>query len=363
MTGGVEELFRDAPFILASEEERWSAALQATGPFDIYHTAAYHRLSEIDTGRTAFAYFHHVGEHALFYPSLIAPVPSPLTGGRALYDLESAYGYTGPLATTTDRDILDLLWAPFQEWARTHGVIAEVTRFHPLLETQRYTSSCTRSIFNRDTLYFNLTVDEEKTWAGYPSAQQRNIRAARRHGLTLRIGAPEEIGTVFVPIYEQTMSYLGATSRYFFNMAYFAYLEKSLAGQIDLCLIEKGSDVLAAALYLKGPEFYHYHLAGSLPAFRQYRPNNLLFHEAACRARELGYTKLHLGGGRTTAPDDELLRFKASFNTRRAAWHIGETIHDPRAYDDLTREWLRQAGKTERTSPLLLHYRADPAGT
>ena len=361
MTGWAAALLENSPLLSAAEDEKWARALETLGRFDIYHTAAYHRLGEIDTGRTALAYFYQAEGHALFYPFLIAPVPAPLTGGHALYDLESVYGYTGPLATTNDRAILDRLWAPFRAWVKTRGVIAEMTRFHPLLETQQYAAPSTQIIFNRDTLYFDLTEDEEKTWAGYPPTQHRKIRQAQRAGLTLRLGAPEEIGTVFLPIYEKTMKYLGATDRYFFNTAYFAYLEKSLAGQIDLCLVEKGPDILAAALYLKGPEFYHYHLAGSLPEFRQYRPNNLLFHEAARRARQLGYTRLHLGGGRTTAPDDELLRFKASFNTRRAAWHIGETIHDPAAYEDVTRAWLKQAGLAERPSPLLLFYHADPA--
>jgi hypothetical protein len=257
MIGWAAALLENSPLISAANDEKWTQALRAVGPFDIYHTASYHRLGEIDTGRTALAYFHQAEGHALFYPFLAAPVPAPLSGGRALYDLESVYGYTGPLATTKDRKILDQLWAPFQAWAKTRGVIAEMTRFHPLLETQQYAASFTQLFFNRDTLYFDLTEDEEKTWAGYPATQHRKIRQAQRHGLTLRLGAPEEIGTVFLPIYEKTMKFLGATGRYFFNPAYFAYLQKSLAAQIDLCLVEKGPDILAAALYLKGHQFYH----------------------------------------------------------------------------------------------------------
>lgn len=358
MTGWSVALLENSPLISAADDEKWTQALQAVGRFDIYHTAAYHRLSEIDTGRMALAYFHQAEGHALFYPSLVAPVPAPLTGGRALYDLESVYGYTGPLATTNDRAILNRLWAPFQQWAKTRGVIAEMTRFHPLLETQKYAASSTRLFFNRDTLYRDLTLAEEKTWAAYPDKQRNQIRQARRNGLTLRLGAPEEIATVFVPIYEQTMAHLAASERYFFNMAYFACLQKSLAAQIDLCLVEKGPDILAAALFLKGPEIYHYHLAGSLPESRNLRPNNLLIHEAGEHARQLGYTRMHLGGGWTTTADDPLFKFKASFGSRPAAWHIGETIHDPAAYEDVTRAWLKQSGLAERPSPLLLFYRS-----
>jgi hypothetical protein len=156
------------------------------------------------------------------------------------------------------------------------------------------------------------------------------------------------------------MKHLAASDRYFFNRAYFAYLEKSLAAEIDLFLVEQGADLLAAALFFKGPQIYHYHLAGSLPEFRHLRPNNLLIHEAGEHARKLGYARMHLGGGRTPAPDDPLFKFKASFGARPAAWHIGETIHDPAAYDEVTRTWLEQAGRKEKPSPLLLFYRAAP---
>jgi hypothetical protein len=361
MTGWSTAWLENSPLIPAADEEKWARALQAVGSSDIYHTAAYHRLSEIDTGRAAFAYFHQTGGHALFHPFLAAPVPAPLTGGRALHDLESVYGYSGPLATTSDRKILDLLWHPFQAWAKTHGVIAEVTRFHPLLETQKYAASFTRLFLNRETLYCDLTLGEEKTWAAYPDKQRNQIRQARRHGLTLRLGAPEEIATVFVPIYQQTMKHLAAADRYLFNVDYFGYLEESLAAQVDLYLVEKGPDLLAAALFLKGPEIYHYHLAGSLPEFRHFRPNNLLLHEAGERARKLGYGRMHLGGGWKTSADDPLFKFKASFGARPVAWHIGETIHDPAAYEDVTRAWLKQAGLVERPSPLLLFYHAGPA--
>jgi hypothetical protein len=363
MTGWAADLLKNSAFIPASDEEKWARTLAAAGPFDIYHTAAYHRLSEIDTGRTALAYFHRVDGHALFYPFLIAPVSPSLTEGRILYDIESVYGYSGPLATTGDRNILERLWAPFRDWAKTHGVIAEMTRFHPLLETQKYAASATRLFLNRETLYLDLSLGEEETWAAYPDKQRNQIRQARRHGLTVRLGSPAEIGTAFVPIYEQTMKHLAASDRYFFNTAYFAYLQKNLADQTDLYLVEKEADLLAAALFLKGPEIYHYHLAGSRPEFRQYRPNNLLIHEAGERGRRLGYRRLHLGGGRTTAADDPLFKFKASFRARPVAWHIGETIHDAPAYEAVTQAWLKQAGKTELPSPLLLFYRADPAGT
>lgn len=360
MDGWVKKLTQGALFFTAADEEKWAQALQAVGLFDLYHTASYHQLSELDTGRVALGYFYQAGGHSLFHPFLIAPVPAHLDTGSHLYDIESCYGYSGPLCTTSDRQILEQLWAPFKAWARAHGIVAEMTRYHPLLQTQQYAPSHTQLFFNRNTLYSDLTASEEKIWASYPATQRNQIRQAQRHGLTLRLGTARDIIPSFVPVYEKTMQHLAATERYFFNHSYFSYLADNFAGQAELYLVEKGPDILAAALFLKGSHIYHYHLSGSLPEFRQYRPNNLLLYEATRRAKRLGYTKMHLGGGRTTATDDPLYKFKASFNTCPVEWHIGETIHDPIAYEKISQDWLKQSGMTKRPSPLLLFYRTPP---
>jgi len=68
-------LMLDEHFLSAKDAEKWDQALCAVGVPDTYFTAAYHRLSEVDYGRCALAYFHQVENHALFHPFLIEPSP------------------------------------------------------------------------------------------------------------------------------------------------------------------------------------------------------------------------------------------------------------------------------------------------
>jgi lipid II:glycine glycyltransferase (peptidoglycan interpeptide bridge formation enzyme) len=354
-------LILDEHFLSVKDPEKWNHILCTVGAPDTYFTADYHRLSEIDSGRRALAYFHQVGDHALFHPFLIEPVPGHLEiSGTRCYDIESCYGYSGPRSTTDDPEILRQLWDPYLKWSEAQRVVAEVTKFHPLLRTHRFATEKTRLLHNRDTVLLNLSLDMEQIWASYPATQQRKIRQARRNGLICRVGEPEDLNRTFLPVYKRTMAHVGAANRYLFSADYFAYLTEHLANDMDLLIVEKGHDVLAAAVFFKGAELYHYHLGGSIPEARNYRPNNLLLHEAAMRAKQLGFSKMHLGGGRTAASDDALFKFKASFSNMRAEFYIGETIHQPAAYEAICQRWLASAQVTQRPAPLLF-YRIPPS--
>lgn len=350
------DLIFDEHILSVRDVDKWNQRLCTIGAPDIYFMAAYHRLSELDSGRRALAYFHQVEDHALFHPFLIEPVPAHLEiSATRCYDIESCYGYSGPHGTTDDPEILQRLWAPYLKWCQRQRVIAEVTKFHPLLRTHRFATEKTRLFHNRDTVFLNLSADTEQIWASYPAKQRNQIRQARRYGLTCRLGGPQDMSRAFLPVYERAMAHVGAANRYLFSTDYFAYLTEHLTNEMDLLIVEKGHEVLAAALFLKGAEIYHYHLAGSIPEARNYRPNNLLLHEAAMRAKQLDFSKMHLGGGRTAAPDDALFRFKASFSNLRAEFYIGETIHQPAAYEEICQRWLASARVTQRPAPLLFY--------
>jgi lipid II:glycine glycyltransferase (peptidoglycan interpeptide bridge formation enzyme) len=212
-------------------------------------------------------------------------------------------------------------------------------------------------------VYIDVSKPEDVLWTNYPPSQRTTIRQALKNGLTSRLGAPDELKSVFLPIYQSTMNFVSASDRYYFSEPYFDFLAGVPESFFDLLIIEKESRSMAAALFFKGSDFYHYHLSGSLPEFRDFRPNNLLLHEASLRAHRLGLTKFHLGGGRTTATDDALFKFKASFSNLRAEFHIGETIHQPEAYEQVCQNWLRQAAQAERPASLLFYRTPLPSST
>lgn len=354
MFGNETNDLKSSLIISVDQREKWERALGCFPVRDIYFTSDYHRLCELDTGRQAAAYFHELGEHRLFFPFLIGAIPK-VGGQSTLYDLESCYGYSGPLATTSDKNLLESLWQPFIDWCQQYGVVAGFTRCHPFLGTEKYFSSLTRTIHNRDTVFINLEVTEEELWDSYPPNQRTRIRKAISNGLCFRHGKQSEIIDVFVPLYNASMERLGAGSRYYFNQEYFQFLSNQLDNQVDLLIVEKDDSPVAAAIFFKGDGIYHYHLGASLPEAFNWRPNNLLFHQASLLGKSQGFKRLHLGGGRSAAEDDSLLRFKGSFSDRRVSFYIGQSIFQPVLYKSLCQDWLDRQGTSVVPSDLLFY--------
>jgi lipid II:glycine glycyltransferase (peptidoglycan interpeptide bridge formation enzyme) len=164
----------------------------------------------------------------------------------------------------------------------------------------------------------------------------------------------------FRAIYRRTMTHLEAMPYYLFSDAYFEHLATSLEERARIFIVSDSSGPIAAALFLVHGDAMHYHLGGSDETRRQSRPNNLLFHEAARWGQAHGCRQLHLGGGRTTNPDDALLAFKRTLSRRRLRFELGRRVHDAAGYESLCAQWMKAMHRTERPNYFLL-YRLDKA--
>ena len=70
--------------------------------------------------------------------------------------MQSAYGYGGPVASTTDPAFLQSASAVWKDWCQEKKVLVEFIRFHPLLENWRFFSG---DIFDdRMTVWIDLAV-------------------------------------------------------------------------------------------------------------------------------------------------------------------------------------------------------------
>ena len=94
-----------------------------------------------------------------------------------------------------------------------------------------------------------------------------------------------------------------------------------------------GEEPVAAAIFLRGKRWAHYHLAGSTAEGRQYKASTLLVNEGARWAHEAGCELLHLGGG--LAEDDGLARFKFSFSDKSFDYHTLAVLSDSEEYQRL----------------------------
>jgi hypothetical protein len=347
----------NAKVLDARDTGAWQAALERLPESDVYFRAEYHRSYEANGEGTAHAFVAEADGELLFHAFLLRPIEH--VAGRRLspvrYDIESAYGYTGPLATTADPAFLRPAWAGFSDWCAGQGVVAEFIRFHPLLENVRYADpECAVEVV-RESVVLRLDCSEEELWRGYPGPQRQRVRKAMRHGLEGgEVSLEEGLGD-FTRLYRETMERVEAAARYYFSDAYFEELCRGLGDGVRLFAVRDGSATVAAALFLVGGRGIHFHLGGSSSAHRHAAPNNLLFHEVASWGRERGLQWLHLGGGADGAREDSLLRFKSTISPLRVPVHVGKRVHDREAFEALRSQWLRESGLSDRPGYFLLY--------
>lgn len=328
-------------------DERWDLVLAGFAESDIYMTRRYHQLSEIHSGRKSLAFFNEIGEDRLFFPILVEEIPENYQFmDETLYDFRSAYGYGGPLCTTTDEEKLTALFAPVWQWCEDQNIVAGFTRFHPLVNNHRYfvDDQISKVKINRQTIYIDLEPDLDQIWRGLPSGQRSQIRQAMKYGLNVRVGNHSDLIDIFCPMYRANLEVLNAHDHTYFKPDYFEFLSTKMHEAMDLLVVEKDGSPIASAIFLRGDHFYHYHLSASLYEFQMLRPNNLMLYEAIKLGKSLGMKKFHLGGGRSDAPDDTLLKFKRSFSKASANFYVAQSIISLDKYKKLAEIYREQHG-------------------
>ena len=165
------------------------------------------------------------------------------------------------------------------------------------------------------------------------------VRRSERAGVVVR-QIPVSAGfDRFLSLYRTTMRRIGASDYYFFNDRYFHLIKHLIENSGFLLVADMEGEWVAAAVFFYSSQFLHYHLSASgncTPG-----ATNAILHEAARIGFEKNLRCLHLGGGRTSDPDDTLLKFKLSCGSETHVFHIARTIHSPDDYSAMCEAWKR----------------------
>jgi hypothetical protein len=257
---------------------------------------------------------------------------TPLPGVEG-FDIQSPYGYGGPLANSSDPHFLARAWQAYEETARAAGVAAEFIRFHPLADNTRFYGG--RIEANRETVWVNLQADD--LLAEYQPRVRSAIRKADLAGVEFAWFGSGFITPRFAEFYRCGMAAIGASPFYSFGDAYFEALAAWPAVRLGVCSLN--GVWLAAGLFLHHGDCVEYHLAASSGAGRQYNASNLLLHRVASSAKAEGYGRLYLGGGTDGSRNNSLYFFKSGYSKCRATFSVGTFCHDGVRYEELKRRW------------------------
>lgn len=307
------------------------------------HPAYVYADAARDSELTPIFFVYQRGDDFFYHAFHLATVP-----GTTHRDIQSPYGYGGPVATRDDPVFLAEAWQAYSDWCHKQQVLAEFVRFHPLLENWRFFSG--EAMADRETVWVDLKLPD--LLASYEVRVRTAIRKAIKHGLHVEWWTAGRFYEIFQPLYYATMAGLKATSFYFFPPDYFSRLGQWDGTRYAVSLHE--GKVVAAAIFLQGPDMLEYHLSAADGVGKKLGATNLLLHEAGLYGQQAGCGRLHLGGGTSADPANPLLFFKAGFSDRRASFKIGKKIHDPAAYLEMKSQWQARTG---RDSNRVMFYR------
>lgn len=319
---------------------RWDEIVKSFPMYDVYHLSGYVR---------AF-WLHGDGEPYLFYFEKdnfrainvivrrdIAEMPifKDRFPANTYYDVVTPYGYGGFLVDgDTSEENIKELYECYLDFLKEQQVVADFTRYHPLLKN----ADVLKGYFNVIEVGPTISMDLSSKDIIYNNLERNNrnkIRKAQKNGVIIKHGHESGLWDYFIPIYETTMDKDNATSYYYFQKEFFLSIEKDLKDNYEMFYALYEDKIIAMAIILYGNGKMHYHLSGSYPEYRNLAPTNLLLYEAACWGCELGLKEFHLGGG-VGAGDDSLYKFKEGFNRHSSnMFAIGKQVINDEIYQML----------------------------
>jgi len=282
-----------------------------------------------------------------------------LTNKHKYYDLETPYGYGGPLSNSSNKDFLLRANMSFLTWAKKNSIVAEFLRFHPLYENQNKILNTTM-IENRFTC--GISIDHTtKNYLFFKSKQRNLIKSANRN-LVVRFSRNYKYFLKFKKTYLNLMIEKKANKELFFSNTYFSNLYKFIKknGFIARVVSKKNNDDVAYGIFLFSDKYAHYHL--SAPCLKNYTPGsiNLMIYKSLMFSKKLNKFFLHLGGGNSSSADDTLFKFKQSMSNQLCSYKIGKRIFNKEFYDLNKKNWQKKYPMLSKTfSKYLLCYHLD----
>jgi hypothetical protein len=326
---------------------------------DIYFTPEYCSLSENYGDGKAYCFVFQEDEDIALYPYLLNSVNAlGYSLKRNYYDIQGVYGYNGVIASTGEDEFRNNFHLAFSQYCIENNIIAEFVRFHPMLHNQIFSDGFMNIIFDRKTVFIDLSQPEETIFSGFQQTTRKQIRrAANRYNLKVRILAEDQtyLENIY-DIYYRSMERVKSTPYLFFNKQYFSEL---LANKNVVQFIAFLDDLpIAAITGFQCGDYFSGHLGGSLKEYFHVYPNSFLYWEMIKFSKSLGCKFLHLGGGDNCEPENLLFKFKQNYSSLTGDFYIGKKIHDEPVYNEVIKQWtVKYPEKLDVYKSLFLKYR------
>ena len=172
-----------------------------------------------------------------------------------------------------------------------------------------------------------LDREEEELYAAFSQQSRQNIRAARRHGVTVRFGSDLEDVHAFHDLHRRTRKRKHRLLAQ--PVSFFENIWKHFAPDaIVVGFAEHDGDVIAGSFYLVWNDVWYYKFSASIFERSVVRPNELLAWESMRLGRRRGCTNYDWGVSDLDQPG--LVAYKRKFATEERL--VSVLRHTPTGY-------------------------------
>lgn len=319
---------------------------------DIYYQRAYSSLYE--QGCRYFEYTYQEGEYYSKFTALKHRI-SRVAGVEVqeeLYDLETPYGYGGPLSNSDDPAFLQRAFNAYRSHCQQQHIVCEFIRFHPFNRLAEKNTLFDMHFAERQVVLVDLEQSSEERRQHYSKTTRNIVKNATKNLTVQNEGVPL---SEFMSMYYDTMQKNTASDFFYFKEPYFEALMQ-LQG-VSLLAVQKEQKYASIGFFICSNELAHYHLSANNQALAKDNGNYLLLDAAFEYAKTQGCRYMMLGGGRTSLPEDSLFKFKSKFSPLNKTFYIAGLDFLPEKRHQLNQLWLQQ-NQQRQTPKLFQLYRA-----
>tara|TARA_B110000908_G_scaffold172394_1_gene239540 strand:- start:5610 stop:6599 length:990 start_codon:yes stop_codon:yes gene_type:complete len=311
---------------------------------DIYYQDAYSALYENNDDQF-FCFVFQQAENKIIFKSIkrkitqVAGIPVE----EELYDLETPYGYGGPLTNSYSSKFLIAAFSAYKVECIKQHIVCEFIRFHPFNQLAQHHEYFNFFCEERQLVIVDLALTQPERWSKYSKTTRNIIRKTQK--VLERVCTNDALES-FYRLYQQTMDKNKATDFYYFDRNYFTQL--SAIPGVELLAIKLAGEYVSMGFFMQRGEFSHYHLSANDSELLRENGNYALLDFAFERAQQNGCKWMMLGGGRTSASDDSLFRFKAKFSNSMKPFYIAGLDFMPEKRAWLNQQWSSKNKDNQR---------------
>lgn len=310
---------------------------------DIYYTPEYYSIYESKGEGKAMCFALEEDDKIIIYPFLLNEINKlGYNLESTYYDIQGAYGYNGPISNTNDQDFLSKFSSLFCKFCQEFNIVAEFTRFNPLLSNYNQLTHIV-PINANDVINVDLDIEKEEIWM---KSYRKSVRQIINK--CIKIGFEEKLMLIgeatnkdmedFTSIYYSTLDRNMAQQFYYFNNEYIFNIRERLPKNVLLATIYYENKPVATSINpFMNVNAYGF-LGGSTNLFKKESPFTYMLHKVIMKLKDFGVSNYLLGGG--IERKDNIFNYKLSLSRNGLMdFYIGKKVHNRLIYNSIIEQW------------------------